>query len=321
MKYSVRNTKALEKRAGTVVNIHNGDSNKDDTPKGENAVTKGLRAGAGAGAAATVARGVIEDHEGDTVLGHAKKLKQHKADAKKNAEKASAAKEKAHSLKDKWFAWGEKSKAQKNYRFYKSREKNYANTAKKLSKKLSSSARAKLALPASVGSALAGASYFTSNKDERDEARKAKEQKSLKKTAAEKKKDQTANKVGAALAGTVAGGGVLGGYSAYKGAQDKEDGKNNVGKHAAGHAALGGAVTYKAVSSMEKAHNAAVDAHNKKLRNTFKQVGKLKIGKGKVAAVGAGITGALGAGRYAAGRLFTDTQAKDKTKSVAKKEK
>ncbi len=183
----------VAKEGGTHITINNGGGSnsggneskkdKDETPKGENVVTKGLRAGAAAAGAATLARGAISDSHGDSVLGHAKKLRENKGKAKKHAKDASKAKGEAEALRGKWFKWGEKKRAQGALKFSSSRAKHYAREGANAAKKLSASARGKLAGPASLAAGMTAAAHFTSNKDERDEAKreKANNTKSVKK--------------------------------------------------------------------------------------------------------------------------------------------
>jgi len=111
----------------------------------------------------------------------------------------------------------------------------------------------------------------------------------LQKFAKEEESSGTAGRAGGAIVGSLLGGGInpITGYSGYKGAKDKQEGKNNIGSHMASHAAGLGGIS-------------ALAGHS--------------IGGPKYALtnglLGAGMGAIGGAASYGAGRLF----GKDKTK-------
>jgi hypothetical protein len=167
----------VAKDGGTHITINNGgDSSKSDSgaPKGENAVTKGLQAGAGATAAVTAVRAATSDDGSDSILKTIRKKKAARKKAEEHAAKAAQAKQDGVHLKDKWFRWADKSKAKNNLRYESHRAKHYAREAENLSKHIGSKVKGRLATPAAIAAGLAGAAHFTSNKDERDEAKKQK---------------------------------------------------------------------------------------------------------------------------------------------------
>ncbi len=137
----------------------------------------------------------------------------------------------------------------------------------------------------------------------------------------DKNKDSAAKKA-LAIAGSTAVGGLPGGYSAYKGAKDKEEGKSNTGNHAAGHGTLGaagGAVAGATLvhGSLDPNFDAKTFERKKTKAKRIAKNKKLIRGKmGKVAliagGVGAGIGALKGAATYHAGRLAADKTDKNK---------
>jgi len=127
------------------------------------------------------------------------------------------------------------------------------------------------------------------------------------------KEDSSAKKAGAAVTGSMIGG-LPGAYSGYKGAKDKEEGKNNIGKHSAGHAAgmatIGGAVG----AGVAKAENDMAKASKKFGKVSLKNVKKA----GAKAALGGAVIGGLsGAASYGVGRLWSKDK-EDKTSKTRK---
>jgi hypothetical protein len=134
------------------------------------------------------------------------------------------------------------------------------------------------------------------------------------------KSEEGTGKKALAIGGSAVAGGVVSGYSAYKGMKDKEEGKNHVGRHAAGHGAIG-AVGSAAIAARHIYNTSDVNAGAKRFER--KKTKLARIAKNKQAimkrmkkfgliagGVGAGLGALKGAAAYGAGRLAVNKTTK-----------